>query len=222
MNRTEKGWIEEYQKKGALWIHDGNPKRPHALLTSGKHSSGFFNSELIMENPRLLSEACADLLSLLEKREHVQLDTIDRVVGPAMGAITMAHELARHISEISEHVCLRAYTEKISETDKTMVFKRTSIGLTESVLLCEDVLTTGGSVNLAIAAVAANHGYVAAHVLVLVNRSGLKVVKGKTIVSLIDKPMPIWEPHECPLCKQGSEAIKPKAADNWKRLNATY
>lgn len=221
MKRTEQEWIEEYQKKGALWIHDENPKRPHALLTSGKHSTGFFNSELIMEDAWLLADACANLLYKLEIEENVQLDTIDRVVGPAMGAITMAHELARQIAEGTGRRCLRAYTEKL-EDGKTMVFKRTSIGMTESVLLCEDVLTTGGSVSNATAAVAANHGYVSPFVLVLVNRSGLKEVDGKKIISLIDKPMPMWAPEACPLCKQGSEAIKPKAAENWKRLNAEY
>jgi hypothetical protein len=33
-----------------------------------------------------------------------------------------------------------------------------------------------------------------------------------------------WVPgkEKCPLCETGSEAIRPKAAGNWARLNASY
>ena len=219
MLRTQKDWIDRYEQNGALWIHDGNPKRPHALLTSGKHSDGFFNSELIMEDSALLAEACSNLLQRLEIGERVVLSKIDRVVGPAMGAITMAHELARQISEGTGHRCLRAYTEKF---EKIMVFQRTIIKPTELVLLVEDVLTTGGSVGITSAAVAATHGYILPFVAVLVNRSGLTHVDEKKIIALIDRPMPMWAADDCPLCKKGSEAIRPKGTENWKRLNASY
>ena len=59
-------------------------------------------------------------------------------------------------------------------------------------------------------------------VAVLVNRSGLTEVGGKKIVALIDRPMPMWTPDECPLCKAGSEAIRAKGSENWARLKATY
>lgn len=39
-------WIDRFKERDALWLHDGNVRRPHALLTSGKHSDGFFNSVL--------------------------------------------------------------------------------------------------------------------------------------------------------------------------------
>lgn len=221
MIRNQKYWINEYEKKGALWIHDGNPKRPHALLTSGKHSNGFFNSELVMEDPLLLDEACAQLVERLWKSGLNIDEGVDRVVGPAMGAITLAHDIARHIGRTRNKVCLRAYTEK--ETDgisKLMVFKKTSIRPTESILMVEDVLTTGGSVNLTETAVASSYAYVVPFVAVLVNRSGLTEVNGKKIIALIDHPMPMSAPEECWLCKQDSEAIRPKGAENWARLCA--
>jgi hypothetical protein len=54
-----------------------------------------------------------------------------------------------------------------------------------------------------------------------VNRSGLTEVNGMKIVALIDHPMPMWAPEECPLCPQGSEAIRAKG-ENWARLTAAY
>lgn len=215
-------WIEQYKKMGALWIHDGNPKRPHALLTSGNHSNGFFNSELVMEDPMILAMAVNDLLhKVLE--EGLFTSSINRVVGPAMGAITLAHEAARQIADRFNAHCLRAYTEKVEDGGKKkMVFGRTKIKEGERILLVEDVLTTGDSVIMASNAVSDAGGIVLPYIAVLVNRSGLTEVDGKRIVSLINEPMPMWTPEECPLCKDGSEAIRPKGADNWKRLNAKY
>ncbi len=222
MFRTKDGWVQEYQRKGALWIHDENPKRPHALLTSGGHSSGFFNSELVAEDTLIHDEACRDLVYLLG--EHgLNAKDVDRVVGPAMGAITMADGVSRHVGRADSRSCLRAYTEKETGGDgKLMVFKRTTIHPGERVLFVEDVLTTGGSVELSVAAVAVAGGIALPFVAVLVNRSGLKEVNGKKIVALIDRPMPTWFPskEKCPLCEQGSEAIRPKTpVENWQRLN---
>jgi orotate phosphoribosyltransferase len=222
MLRNQDDWIRTYKKKGALWIHDGKPKRPHALLTSGKHSNGFFNSELVMEDSYLLDRACQDIVELIQVH-GMDIVGIERVVGPAMGAITLAHDIARHISHEYGRSCLRAYAEKEMNGDgKRMVFKRTTIQPKELVLLVEDVLTTGESIELTAAAVTAALGYVLPYVAVLVNRSGLKYVGDKQIVALIDHPMPMWIPDECPLCKEGSAAIRPKSKENWALLNACY
>lgn len=220
MFRTEEGWIKAYKERGALWFHDGNPKRPHALLTSGNHSNGFFNSELVMEDSLLLDEACYDLLRHLYY-QGLNIKDVDRVVGPAMGAITLAHEISRHIGRDRNRSCLRGYTEKVMEEDhKLMVFKKTHIRENERILPVEDVLTTGGSVDLTAQAVMNAGGIILLFVAVLVNRSGLTEVNGKKIVSLIYRPMPVWTREECPLCKEGSEAVRPK--DNWALLNVEY
>ena len=225
MEASEKYWIEEYTKRGALWIHDGNPKRPHALLTSDKHSNGFFNSELVTQDACLLDGASSALVDALFT-ERETLEDIDRVVGLAMGAITLAHDICRHIAEstFDREPCLRAYTEKKQATDGStvMVFVKTRIIPGEDIVLCEDVLSTGKSVDATAAAVTKAGGILLPYVLVLVNRSGLKEVSGKKIIALIDRPMPMWDPDECPLCKEGSEAIRPKENENWARLNAEY
>jgi orotate phosphoribosyltransferase len=175
-----------------------------------------------MEDPVLLDEASYELVNLL-KSLGLNLSGVDRVVGPAMGAITLAHDVARHISNERRSSCFRAFTEKETEDgSKTMVFKRTVILPGERTLPVEDVLTTGGSVDLMIQAVTKPGGIVLPFIAVLVNRSGLTEVSGKRVVALIDRPMPMWVADECPLCKQSSEAIRPKGTESWARLNATY
>lgn len=215
----EINWRAEYEKAGALWIHDGNINRPHAELTSGKHSNGFFNSEFIMENPANLDKGIWELLSGLRGQAGDDVLKLNRVVGPAMGAITMAHAMARNIAESFAITCLRSYAEK--QEDDTMAFRRTRVLPGDSVLLVEDVLTTGGSVEKVLTAVQSCGGVPIPYVAVLVNRSGLKEVAGLKVISLVEETMTNWLASECPLCKQGSKAIRPKG-ENWALLTAEY
>jgi orotate phosphoribosyltransferase len=92
----------------------------------------------------------------------------------------------------------------------------------EKILLCDEVITTGESIRLAIKAVEKENAVVLPRIVALVNRSGLDEIDGRKIVALITYPMPQWHSDECPLCKVGSEAISPKVGNNWKRLNAVY
>lgn len=224
--RSAEYWMRQYRAKGAFWVHDGNPRRPHAILTAEKlggkrHSSGFFDSELVMEDSFVLDKAALDLVRLLEKR-GLKLNSVDRVVGPAKGAITLAHDVARRISgsRSCSRPCFRSYAEKETDGDgkRTFVFKRTAVRSGDRILLVEDVLTTGESVGLTAEAVIRAGGIVLPFVGVLVNRSGSEEIGGKRAVALVDHPMPAWAPEKCPLCKGGSTAIRPK--ENWAVLNA--
>jgi orotate phosphoribosyltransferase len=221
MERSSR-WVAEYKKRDALWIHDGNPKRPHALLTSGKHSSGFFNSGLVTEDPCLIMAACADLVGAVA--EEINLFPLTHVIGSALGAIVMSHCMALSIQGIKLGPCLSSFTEKVdSDGAIRMVLKRSTLGQGAEILVVEDVLTTGGSLEHTIEAVTQAGGHAAPVIAVLVNRSGLKTVRGgRKVISLIDEHMPIWESKACPLCAQGSEAIRPKDAANWARLSFDY
>jgi orotate phosphoribosyltransferase len=215
-------WIRRYQEKDALWIHDGNPKRPHALLSSGKHSSGFFNSRLVIPDQDLMGEAAWNLVHLFHHFGG-DLSKVQGVVGPQTGATKLAELISRQIFAYTGESCFWASPAKMEvDGKKSMVFSDEELALLpgKSILLCEDVITTGGSVDLTAEAVERAGGMVLPFVLALVNRSGLVEVSGRKIVSLIDRHMPTWEPDECPLCQEGSEALRPK--DNWATLNADY
>lgn len=223
LEKSQQGWIEIYQRCGTLWIHDNNPKRPHALLTSGKHSNGFFNSGVVCENPILLDRAADELVTLMQKF-GLHIDDVDRVVGPAMGAVTLAFAVARHIGERRGRTCLCAYAEK-SPDGKTMLLSRSNLRLGEHVLCVEDVITTGESIGKTLLAVAQAGGEPLPFVGALVNRSSQTRVHNAhsvQIQALVSRAMPAWTAEECPLCSQGSEAIRPKGVENWLRLNAEY
>jgi orotate phosphoribosyltransferase len=224
MKRIAHDWIEQYKSKDALWIHDGNQKHPHALLTSGKHSNGFFNSRLVIPDEKLLREAASDLLELFAQQGG-EISKVQSVVGPQTGATKLAELLSSEIMSCTKGECFWASPSKHEEAGKkSMVFSSEDIDMlpNQSILLCEDVLTTGGSVDLTVDAVTSAWGEVLPFILVLVNRSGLTEIGGSRIIALIDRPMPMWTPDECPLCKHGSVALRPKDNDNWAVLNAAH
>src|SRR5262249_1966012 len=122
MNRDQNGWIAQYKEKGALWIHDGNTKRPHALLTSGNHSNGFFNSRLVIDDEPLLLEAAHDLLSTFEAEEG-DIFLVDVVVGPQTGATKLAQLVSGLIEKKTTIACQSASPAKNESGEiKTMVF----------------------------------------------------------------------------------------------------
>lgn len=212
-------WATRFGHQGALWMHDGNVKRPHALLTSGKHSSGFFNGEVVMRDPVQLDQIARDLIEKLEFANRFDTDPVEYVAGPALGAITLAHDLARVIRLKHDNGCDRTFAEKDGDA---MVFNRTPPRAGSLVLTCEDTVTTAKSLRAVHQAITARGAHIAPYALMILNRSGLTEVDGVKLVSLVSRELPIWEPDDCPLCKQGSEALKPKVAGNWNRLTATY
>jgi orotate phosphoribosyltransferase len=222
MYRDKQGWINVFEEKGAFWLHDGNPKRPHALLTSREHSSGFFNSRLVILDEALLRVAASDLLELFALQGG-DVSMVEGVVGPQTGATKLAEFMSYQVMAHTRNRCFWASPAKSDGGGlKSMVFSDEDLAKLKgkTILLCEDVITTGDSVGLVATAVAGAGGIVLPFVLSLVNRSGLTEASGKKIVALIEYPMQTWTPEKCPLCKAGSEALRPK--ENWARLNARY
>jgi orotate phosphoribosyltransferase len=214
-------WIEAYKNKCALWIHN-DKNQPHVLLRSGLHSSGFFNSRLVIADEVMLREAASDLVDKFTQAGGNIFD-VQVVVGPKTGATKLAELIAGEISRITNATCHWASPEKVEVDGQVtaMVFSVEEQAIVNGrvILMCEDVLTTGGSVERSVKAVEEAGGKVLPFTLVLVNRSGLAEVGEKKVIGLIDRAMPTWKPDVCPLCKQDSKLIStPK--DNWAELNA--
>lgn len=186
-----------------------NLQGAHALLTSGKHSDGFFNGAKVVERPDLVS----DVASAMIEKINSELEGVipEYVVGPAYGAITFAHEIARQLGTKF------AFTE-VEHTDegKMQVLKRFDIPKGAEVLVIEDVKTTGGSAQKTITVLEDIGVKVLPIVALVMNRSGDDTIGNRKAVSLVESEMKVWDPDQCELCKKGSEAVRPKY--HWDEL----
>lgn len=170
----------------------------HFLLTSGRHSEGFFLLSRLTQHPGLLEKWIEELVSMVKSEEWFK--DVSVIAGPAMGGILPAYELARQLG-------LRLI---FLEKDQGMKLKRgMQLEPEEGVLVIEDAVTTGGSVLSVVKEIEALGGRTLA-ILALVDRSGGKLDFPVPFFSVLRVEMPSYTPKECPLCLTGQELVKPK------------
>jgi orotate phosphoribosyltransferase len=166
----------------------------HFELSSGLHSDRYFQCALLLQNPRRAEQLAQGLAPLIPK--------VDLVVGPALGAVTWAHEMARALGVDG------IFTER---KDGEMVLRRGfTIEPGTKVLVVEDVLTTGGSAK-EVLRVLKELGADVVAVGSILNRSGGNPFEefGLPLYCLAEAEVQTWEPAACPLCAAGTAAIKP-------------
>ena len=183
----ERQTLELYEKTGALL-------RGHFRLTSGLHSDIYLQSALVLQYP----EHAAALGSALAAA--FRADGVQTVLAPAIGGIIVAHEVARALSGRA------LFTER---EGGTMRLRRGfALAAGERCLVVEDVITTGGSTREVVACVEEHAGAVVG-VGSLIDRSGGGAVFKVKRTALATVNATAWPPDACPLCKTGSQAIKP-------------
>ena len=170
----------------------------HFLLTSGLHSPRYLQCALVLQHPRVAEQLCAALAERALGDERI--GAIDLVIAPALGGVIVAHEVARALGTRA------LFTER---QDGGMKLRRGfALKPGERCLVVEDVVTTGGSTREVMDLVV-QHGGVVAGAASLIDRSGGAVDLGVPRHALAVLEVPTWQPDACPLCKEGSTAIKP-------------
>ena len=171
----------------------------HFLLTSGLHSNQYFQCAKVLQHPRYCEELCQEIAGRFRQ------EPIEVVIAPALGGIVVGQEVGRQLGVRT------MFTER---KDGAMQLRRGfAINAGERVLVCEDVVTTGGSVREVIQIVRDLGGTVSG-VASIVDRSGgtvrfdLDEASGAqfAVMTLQAQAFP---PASCPLCKEGTPAIKP-------------
>ena len=170
----------------------------HFLLTSGLHSPRYLQCALVLQHPPIAEKLGSALAA--EAKADDSIGPIDLVVAPALGGVIVAHEVARALG-------VRAlFTER---QDSTMTLRRGfQLNPGERCFVVEDVVTTGGSTREVIEVVRALGGIVAGAGS-LIDRSGGAVDLGVPRHALAVLEVPTYKPEDCPLCKEGTTAIKP-------------
>jgi len=179
--------IERFRRTGALL-------EGHFILTSGLHSPKYLQCALVLQHPPE-AEAFARAIG-----EHFAGKGIETVVAPAIGGIVIGYEVARALGARS------IWTEREAGVMKL----RRGFGVRpgESVLVVEDVITTGGSTRETIAAVRAAGASVVGAASII-DRSGGRADVGVPRFALATLDVPALAPSVCPACQRGEPAIKP-------------
>lgn len=208
--------LELFDACGAIWLHDGNPKKPHAELTSGMCSNGFVDCLKVLKYPELCEILAKQLFWELKKKGVL---IPDWVIGSPYADITFSYEVAKAFG--AKH----NFCEKDPVNPKKMIWRRELIPAGETVLQIEELITTSGTFQEIRRAVQeGNPEPVDFFPIVgaLVHRPPkLPADYGDIkVVALIEKEIWAVNPEECPLCKAGSERLRPKIKENWEKLTA--
>jgi len=166
----------------------------HFKLTSGRHSNQYIEKFRLLENPIALDKICSSMADLYKDKN------IDLVISAAIGGILIAGGVGRHLNV--KHI----FSERI---DGQMIFKRGfSIDKGQNVLLVEDIVTTGGSINELIKLIEFHKGNIIG-IASIVDRNDKKSIFKYPYETLLNFPSESWDEDDCPSCLIKIPIIKP-------------
>lgn len=206
----------------AFWKYEGNPSilRPHALLKSKKHSNGFISCKNVLDHPPMCSIFAGELVKIILEKDL----TFDAIASSAYSAINLGYEVARIISKKYNPRIKHITVEKDKFENPTII--RGGIPSNFKVLIINELMTNGsGSTWETKHAVLTCNGEnpppkVIDESFVLIHRSkDYKLMDGSKVVPVFHFDIEDWPQDDCPYCKAGSKAIKPKVNNNWKIIH---
>ncbi|HOJ30588.1 MAG TPA: orotate phosphoribosyltransferase [bacterium] len=182
---TEHEILEIFRETGA--VLEG-----HFLLSSGLHSNRYFQMARVLQFPHIARNLAQELV------KRYTGNKVDVVIGPAIGGIVLSYALAEILGAKS------IFAER--ENGLMCLRRGFTIDRDENVLVCEDVITTGGSVSEVIDLVKTSGAKIAGVCcLVLRGQHCLEV----PVESLLKIEVKNYRQDECPLCEKKVPLVKP-------------
>lgn len=166
----------------------------HFKLTSGLHSGSYFQCALVLQHPKYAHSLSQLIVNNFKKIK------IETVISPAIGGIVVGQEVGRQLNVRT------IFAERKEE--KMKLRRGFSLKEGERVFVCEDVVTTGGSVFEVINLVKEQKA-VPVGVGFIVDRSNGKVNFGIPQFSCMRMEVQAYKPEECPLCESNIQIEKP-------------
>ena len=186
----------------------------HFKLSSGNHSSFYLQSAKVLEDPKT-AKLLAEALALEIKKSGIK---VDAVCAPALGGLIAGFALATALD-------VRFIFAERAEGEMT-IRRGFEVKAGEKYLVCEDIITTGGSALEAAREIVKGGGEVVAYAA-LANRGfcqrvgssierkdNCKLPLDKPLFALDDFTFEMYAPENCPMCKEGSIAYKPGSRGN--------
>ena len=166
----------------------------HFILTSGKHSNQYFQCAKVLQFPEYARKLCYEIA------KHFSEHSIHTVIAPAVGGIVVGYEVARQLGARS------IFAER--ENGVMTLRRGFELHKGDRVVICEDVTTTGGSVMEIVDLVQKAEARLMG-IGCIVDRSGGAFKPDTRFVSCIAMNAVTYPPDNCPLCADGSPAVKP-------------
>lgn len=168
----------------------------HFLLSSGKHSDRYIQCAKLIAHP----EYCEEVAKIIAEKIKEKSINVDLCVGPAMGGIIIAYEVARALGVPA------IFTERV---DNIMTLRRGfEIEEGANVIIVEDVITTGKS-SFETVDVIKNLGGNVLALTSIVNRSKKDEINGLPIISATKLDINTWDADNLPDNLKETQAIKP-------------
>ena len=186
----------------------------HFKLSSGNHSGFYLQSAKVLEDPKT-AKLLAEELAKQIKESGIK---VDAVCSPALGGLIAGFALATALD------VRFIFAERV---DGEMTIRRGfEVTDGENYIICEDIITTGGSAleaakqveaaggNIVAYAALANRGFCSRVGSDLETKDNCKLPLDKPLFALDDFTFEMYSPDNCPLCKDGSVAYKPGSRGN--------
>jgi orotate phosphoribosyltransferase len=170
----------------------------HFRLTSGLHSPEYLQCALVLQHPQYAEKLGQKLAAALVAAAGSQ--KIQVVASPAIGGLIIGHEVARALGTRF------IFAER--EGGKMTLRRGFEVTPSETAVVVEDVITTGGSTREVIETLRQRDVRVLAAGSII-DRSGGKVDLGVPRVALETLTVVSHPPESCPLCAQGIPVVKP-------------
>lgn len=172
------------QELMTILTETGAYQEGHFKLSSGLHSPNYVQCSQLLKYPRLAEKVCKHIAELFTNEE------IDIVVGPAIGGILVAYEVARAMDKPA------IFAER--ENDKMTLRRGFSVEKGMRCLVTEDVLTTGGSAQ-EVVDLLESLGAIVVSATSIIDRTKGNTLKLKVpYQSLIELEIPTFSDDDCP------------------------
>lgn len=186
----------------------------HFKLSSGNHSKYYLQSAKVLEDPKtakLLAEALAEQIKNSGIKVHA-------ICSPALGGLIAGFALATALD------VRFIFAERVES--EMSIRRGFEVKNDENYIICEDIITTGGSAleaadqvkkyggNVVAFAALANRGFCTRVGQKPSSKPICKLPNNTPLFALEDFSFEMYLPENCPLCKEGTIAYKPGSRGN--------